>query len=603
MATTVDQSSAARSGSGSPSPPRRPRRSIGKFVVILLFLGAVGAGAFYALPYALKATSSRDETGVLTFPVQTQRLRVTVTADGTIESASNVDVKCQVPGGSTILSIVPDGTEVDAGDEIVRLDSSQIEDELSTQKINYERALATKIQSEEDYAAATIAVKEYEQGTFVQELQQAEAQIKIALENLRSAENVLKYSERMVRKGFVTPLQRDADAFAVERAKLDLEVAETAKQVLVEFTKPKMMKELIAKREAAAAKLRSDEAALELEQAKLKRLEQQLANCVIMAPQRGMVVYANERGRRGSSGIEIEEGAVIREQQTIVRLPDLTRMQVKVTVHESKVDQLKVGMPARIVIQDRELGGRVVAVANQPEPNSFFSANVKEYATTVAIDGETKSLRPGMSAEVEILLADLPDRVVIPISSVVERRGKFYCWVQVGNDHEKRPLKLGATDDTYIEVIDGVKVGDLVLRNPRAVLAEARLEAGEGDAEEGDDDSFGPPGDREAGPQGGPEANGPPAGGPPAGPGAAQGPGGGPAGQRRFDPMQFDADGDGKLSLEEAPERMKARFGDMDADGDGFATRAEVNAFSQKMRAQFESQGGTPPGPGGGRPE
>lgn len=78
----------------------------------------------------------------------------------------------------------------------------------------------------------------------------------------------------------------------------------------------------------------------------------------------------------------------------------------------------------------------------------------------------------------------------------------------MANEHEKRPLKLGATDDTYIEVIDGVKVGDLVLRNPRAVLAEARLEAGEGDAEEGDDDSFGPPGDREAGPQGGPEANG-----------------------------------------------------------------------------------------------
>ncbi|WP_197443665.1 HlyD family efflux transporter periplasmic adaptor subunit [Maioricimonas rarisocia] len=565
--------------------------------MILLFLCAVGAGAFYALPFALKATSSRDDIGVLTFPVQTQRLRVTVTADGTIESASNVDIKCLVPGGSTVLSIVPDGTEVDAGDEIIRLDSSQIEDELSTQKINYERALATKIQSEEDYAASTIAVQEYEQGTFVQELQQAEAQIKIALENLRSAENVLKYSERMVRKGFVTPLQRDADAFAVERAKLDLEVAETAKKVLVEFTKPKMMKELIAKREAAAAKLRSDEAALELEQAKLERLEKQLANCVITAPQRGMVVYANERGRRGSSGVEIEEGAVVREQQTIVRLPDLTRMQVKVTVHESKVDQLKVGMPARIVIQDRELSGNVVSVANQPEPNSFFSANVKEYATTVAIDGETKSLRPGMSAEVEILLADLPDRVVIPISSVVERRGKFYCWVEAGDEHEKRPLKLGATDDTYIEVVDGVKVGDLVLRNPRAVLAEARMEVTDGDSED-DEDSFGPAGDREK-----PSPGGPPAGGPGAGP-RTTGPGeGGPDAQRRFDPMQFDADGDGKLSLDEAPERMKARFADMDADGDGFATRAEVNAFSQKMRAQRESEGGGPPAAGGGRPE
>ncbi|MFG0335553.1 MAG: HlyD family efflux transporter periplasmic adaptor subunit, partial [Maioricimonas sp. JB049] len=437
----------------------------------------------------------------------------------------------------------------------------------------------------------------YEQGTFVQELQQAEAQIKIALENLRSAENVLKYSERMVRKGFVTPLQRDADAFAVERAKLDLEVAETAKKVLVEFTKPKMMKELVAKREAAAAKLRSDEAALELEQAKLQRLEKQLANCVISAPQRGMVVYANERGRRGSSGVEIEEGAVVREQQTIVRLPDLTRMQVKVTVHESKVDQLKVGMPARIAIQDRELTGNVVSVANQPEPNSFFSANVKEYATTVAIDGETKSLRPGMSAEVEILLADLPDRVVIPISSVVERRGRFYCWIQVGDDHEKRPLKLGATDDTYIEVIDGVKIGDIVLRNPRAVLAEARLEMTDGDSAD-EEDSFGPPGDRRK-----PSPGSSPAEDSSADPAAAQAAENGSDKPRRFDLMQFDADGDGKLSLDEVPERMKARFADMDADGDGFATRAEANAFSQKMRAQRESEGSGPPAAGGGRPE
>ena len=47
----------------------------------------------------------------------------------------------------------------------------------------------------------------------------------------------------MVRKGFVSSLQRDADAFAVERAKLDLDVANTRKKVLVEFTKAKTLKE------------------------------------------------------------------------------------------------------------------------------------------------------------------------------------------------------------------------------------------------------------------------------------------------------------------------------------------------------------------------
>ena len=55
------------------------------------------------------------------------------------------------------------------------------------------------------------------------ELKLAEADIQIALENVRSAENTLAYTKRMARKGFVSSLQREADEFAVERAKLDLD--------------------------------------------------------------------------------------------------------------------------------------------------------------------------------------------------------------------------------------------------------------------------------------------------------------------------------------------------------------------------------------------
>ena len=55
-----------------------------------------------------------------------------------------------------------------------------------------------------------------------------------------------------------------------------------------------------------------------------------------------MAVYANEQGMRfgGSQQSQIEEGAAVRERQTILRLPDLAQMQVKVDVHESKVEML-----------------------------------------------------------------------------------------------------------------------------------------------------------------------------------------------------------------------------------------------------------------------
>ena len=64
---------------------------------------------------------------------------------------------------------------------------------------------------------------------------------------------------------------------------------------------------------------------------------------------------------------------------------------------------------ARIRILDRELQGTLAGIANQPEPSGWWSGNIKEYATTVRIDGNPDGLRPGMTAECEILVDHLKD--------------------------------------------------------------------------------------------------------------------------------------------------------------------------------------------------
>ncbi|MGL5095059.1 MAG: TolC family protein, partial [Planctomycetia bacterium] len=261
-------------------------------------------------------------------------LKVNIVEDGNVESAANVDLKCLVEGGSTILWIIEQGKQVKAGTELVRLDSSTIETNINTQKIAAERARSTLIQAEEDTAVAKIGVREYNEGTFKQLLQTAEAAIVVARQNLRSSQNVLDYSEKMFRKGFINELQLDTNKDTVERAKLDLETADTAKTVLIEFTKPKMVRELESLRDAAAARAAAEKAAFDLEALKLARLEDQLKKCTIVAPQAGMVVYANESSRfSGRSEANIQEGAIVREYQNILRLPDLTQMQVKALVH------------------------------------------------------------------------------------------------------------------------------------------------------------------------------------------------------------------------------------------------------------------------------
>ena len=62
-----------------------------------------------------------------------------------------------------------------------------------------------------------------------------------------------------------------------------------------------------------------------------------------------------------------------------------------------------------------------------------------------------------------------------------------------------------------------------------------------------------------------------------------------------FDLMQFDADGDGKLSREEAPERLRELFDQFDTNKDGMLDRSEIRALQDKMRAKY--RGGPPAGP------
>src|SRR6185295_5734152 len=104
-----------------------------------------------------------------------------------------------------------------------------------------------------------------------------------------------------------------------------------------------------------------------------------------------------------------------------------SNMQVKVTVHESKVDRLRLGMPATVAIQNRKVDGYVTSIANQPEQNSFFGSGVKEYGTYVRIEGEQTGLKPGMTAEVVILVDERKNALTLPIQCIVEQLGKFYC--------------------------------------------------------------------------------------------------------------------------------------------------------------------------------
>ncbi|MDO4584484.1 MAG: efflux RND transporter periplasmic adaptor subunit [Planctomycetia bacterium] len=390
-----------------------------------------------------------------------------VTVRGDISSSSNVDIKCNVrsAGGTMLLSVVEEGTTVKAGDLLAVLDSSTLIDNKVTQEISCSKSLAEYATAENTLQTAIIAKKEYEEGKYLLSLQQLEsAKIAAEEEQSRLAE-YLEHSKKLYQKGFITKLQLDADEFALEQAQLDLDAAQLEIKVLKDYTHQKELIGYDSDIKTAEANKLAKERAYKLDMDKLKDIEDQITSCRILAPADGKVIYVNEtRGPAGSEFI-VYEGAMVRERQTFLRLPDPNKLQVIADVHEGKINYIKAGMPASVrtdATAGRDIRGTVIKVNELPQPTNFWMGNVKEYRVTIKIDPE-EGVLPGMTADTRILVERQNDVLMIPTHTVFEHGGKYYTIVPTGKKWAARELELGSSNDKMVIVKSGVQQGEKIL--------------------------------------------------------------------------------------------------------------------------------------------
>ncbi|HEX3724683.1 MAG TPA: efflux RND transporter periplasmic adaptor subunit [Pirellulales bacterium] len=406
-----------------------------------------------------------------------------VTERGELESSNNISVRCEVSSRGTgsngvkIIEIVPEGTVVKKGDFLVKFDAAALETERTTQQINVSSAEAAAAQSTNDLESAAINRKEYEFGEFESEKEKINGEILIATEMRIRAIDTVKFCEKQVRTGYMSRSDLRSSEYDLAKYTSDLKIAQTKMMALTEWTKQKKIKELDAKIKTCEAKLKSDEAKLALERQKLHVLDDQIAKCHVVAPAAGQVIYDHEQDHWRGAEYQIKQGTVIHEQRVVIRLPDPKQMQVIAKVAESRIDLIKVGMPATIEIEGlpgTKLNGKVTKVNEYPASENWFNDNVKEYATTVEVSNPTDGLRPGMTAKVAIRVETLTDALQVPIQAVVERShsGKHYCLVVHGGSRlDAREVLVGSTNEKFIVIRDGLTPSDQVVMNPRVHLA------------------------------------------------------------------------------------------------------------------------------------
>jgi len=349
-------------------------------------------------------------------------------------------------------------------------------------------------------------VDKLEDGEAKQQLRQYEDNLLVAEEDLKLAQNELQSKERLAARNFVTQNELDSERVNVQKAAIRLDTAKTELNLYIEYTFPKeaerllsdyeealmnlerTMQEARAKLSQAEAGLRSAERRLNLETVELRRIQSQIEKCTIRAERPGMVVYgsSNDSPWRRSNEDPIQEGTTVRERQSIITIPDMTQMGVKVDVHESSVQKIARGQKARIRVDafpDRQIMGTVEQVAVLADSaNMFMNPDLKVYPTKVRVDAIHDWLRPGMSAEVEILVETLRDVIYIPIQSVSYSGDKQICYVVDNGEPRRRVIETGAFSEDFIQVVSGLEAGEEVLL----------LAPGTGDQDEGQEPEPGP---------------------------------------------------------------------------------------------------------------
>ena len=565
-----------KSASNWPRPPASacpaPSRAFKLWLLAgsLLGIGAgVGAGWYY-LANRLHA----PRTDLVLYPVAYEKLRLTVIERGALESAENSDVVCRVKAGTkgstvatTMKWVIEDGSQVRRGQVVAELDSSGLDEQLKTQKISVDQDRSTWIQAEENYKIvvsqnesdiksaeiaiilAKLDVDKFINGEYLQTVKDIQGRTSIAESDLEMCRERTAWADRMVRKGFYTVTQAEAEHSRLKSAEIALTKVQEELRVLEAYTKKRTITDLESKLEEATraldrvkkqAKAKESTADIDRltkrsiyqqEEAHYRETEEEIKKCILLAPQDGMVVYyVSDQNRWGSGSQQsiVAQGEPVREGQRLMRIPDLNKMLVNTRVHEALVSRVQgeitrptgfgdtvraalmttpdalvrllgqcgfavlrehfhdkevrvlySGQPAQVRIDafaDRLLRAHVKSVATIASQQDWLAADVKVYQTLVAIDEPLEGLRPGMSAEVTILVEDSREpALTLPVQAIIgtPAMGKYRkCFVMINGRPEERDILVGLSNEKMAEVRSGLVAGEQVVLNPQALLSE-----------------------------------------------------------------------------------------------------------------------------------
>jgi len=399
---------------------------------------------------------------------QARTIKERVAASGKVFPQTEVKISSDV-SGEIVELYVEEGDSVVTGQLLAKIDPDAYQSQV-------ERSVAQVNSAKAQLANAQSQIKQFEA-----QKQQIDAQ-------LVNARDIYQRNKQLLDEGVISDLEFDQSESNFLALQANLQAAAANIEAARESA------------EAAKYQVASSEATL-------KEVQTSLRRTTIYSPMDGIVSRLSvEAGERVVGTIQMTG-------TEMMRIANLNNMEVRVEVSENDIPRVTTGDLVEIEVDaylDRKFLGRVTQIANSAIAEATATATLTSDQVTnfeVRINISPSSyedlitptkpypFRPGMSASVEVNTQTVDDALGVPIQSVTTREKKalkgkdldpsldddepieVVFRVTPADTVEVVPVKTGIQDNTYIQVLSGLKTGDEIVAGPYSAIAR-RLEEG-----------------------------------------------------------------------------------------------------------------------------
>lgn len=460
---------------------------------VVVLLAVAGAAAFFFM----RSQGTGPEIDTAT--VSETNLGVTVSASGKVQAGARADV--YPPTVGTLAEVyVTDGAQVKAGDKLAVMDTAPMEVQLAQAEAGLAQArsaqnnVGAQAVSSSDIAAAKANVAASKaaweaakkaagnvsaQGPSSADIAAAKAAESAALMTYNNAKaaydaayamygstspttTVAAAQKQQAYAGYlsaqstvdklesttVSPAQAQADAGAAQ--------AYAGYLAAVSQLKKSQAADPASQKSAAAAAVSSAAQAVALAQANLD-------NATLVAPLDG-IVFFNAVGTPGADGKipQASAGSAVAPQSAPFSVVNLNGATFTAEVDEADIDRLEVGMKATVTLDafaGKDFKTTVVRIKSAAQPTATGGT---VFPVEIAMTDTGKNVLIGMKGDATIEVSSIPSAITIPLEALFNENGQNFVYKVVSNKLVRTDLTVGATTDVEVEVLKGLKAGDVV---------------------------------------------------------------------------------------------------------------------------------------------